>query len=428
MVDDRPLQYLDCLSMLATTIEAISEFETIPIEAAVGRYLADSIKAPLSRPPFHQAAMDGYAISSDAISRLPASFNIRSTLFSGRVNDDDLRSLAKDEAVRIFTGAPLPANADIVIAQEQALLEGGRLQLNTPLLKGQHCRWQGEEFARGQPIIAAKQRLGAAEVGLLASVGIGQCRVYRRCKIALFSTGAELMSPGLGPAQYLAEPYDNADKPPSTSRFKIFDANRYLLHALLTDASIEVLPFAPLADELPSLTHALLAASETADLVITSGGASVGDADLIYPFLAKQGQVSCRKVNIKPGKPFIVGSLNQTPFLGLAGNPAAAMIAYLMLGQAIVIQRAGGQYQRPQPQWVAADFTLQKSSRRREFLRATVDRRVSPATIQLSPHQGSASLLAMTQSDGLVEIEESIEQIQLGQHLPFYPFETLMKY
>ena len=374
--------------------------EYVAVGKALGRVLAEPLRAPFEVPAWDNSAMDGYALRA---ADLPAAGGCLP--LAGRIAAGDAASqaLPAGHAVRIFTGAPLPPGADTVVAQEHCRLEGGQLWL-PPVKGGEHVRKRGEEVAAGALVLAAGQRLRAQELGLLASFGVARVAVYRRLRVGLLSSGNELREPGevLQPGQ-------------------IHNANRYSLAGVLESLGLEVHDYEIMADELAASRDALSLAASEWDLLITSGGVSVGEEDHLKQAIRELGELHLWRLAIQPGKPLAFGSVGGKPWIGLPGNPAAALITALVVARPFLLRAQGCLSVLPQPLRMPAGFAWTKPNARRQYLRARLQEQDGQLRVCLHPQQGSAMLTSACWADGLavIDVGSTLEQGDLLDYLPF---------
>ncbi len=391
----------------AAAVTPVAERATLPLAEADGCVLAGDVVAPLPLPPFANAAVDGYALRHADLApvqdtRMPV---------LGRVAAGAAAPLLSGAgAVRIFTGAPVPAGADSIAMQEHVRREGEEIVLAPGLRPGAHIRPAGEDVAEGATVFAAGHRLRPQDVGLLAALGIGHVAVLRRPRVALFSTGDELTEPG--------QPLPGA---------AIYDANRAMLRALLRRAGAEPVDLGILRDDRGRLAQRLGEAARDCDLVMTSGGVSVGEEDHVKAAVAVQGALDLWRIAIKPGKPVAFGRIGSTPFIGLPGNPVAVFVTFALLARP-VIARLAGTACPPLPRLaVRLGFAHRKQPGRREFLRVSLTAGADGGWIaHRHPGIGAGSLVSLAQSDGLVELAEEIREAAEGSLQPFLPYAELL--
>lgn len=360
-VDDRAPSGETLLSVaqgrqrILDAVEVIDGVEYVPLLDAPGRVLAATVVSPVDVPPFANSAMDGYALRSADCNGSGVRLTVIGSCFAGAPFAAELQA---GQCVRIMTGAPLPAGADAVVMQEQVTREdtGIRLQTHQPGA-GEHVRYAGEDTRCGDVVLDAGTRLGAAEVGLLASVGVAGVQVRRRLRVAFFSTGNELTSVGnpLAPGQ-------------------IYDCNRYTLHALLAQAGLECHDLGAIADDREAVRAAFRRAGAIADLVLTSGGVSVGEADYVTETLGELGEIDFWRMAMKPGKPLAFGRLQGARFFGLPGNPVSVMATFYQFVLPAIRKMMGEKPHTPLVLQVRSGETLQKAPGRAEFQRGILRR------------------------------------------------------
>ena len=373
----------DALKTLLAHATPLGRTETVSLLAADGRVLARAETSPLSVPALDNAAMDGWALrAADAAEGavLPVSQRIA----AGQVG----QPLAAGSAARIFTGAPVPDGADTVVQQEhtEALDGGARVRLLKPVKLGQHVRRAGEDVQRGAEVLRAGERLTPAAIGMAASLGLAQLEVAHRPRVALLCSGDELREPGsIAPA----------DMPAGA----IFNSNRYTLHLLLRRLGCEVQDAGSIPDAPGATVQALSRAAESADLIITSGGVSVGEEDHIRAAVQQLGELHFWRLAIKPGKPFAFGRVRGAHFIGLPGNPVSSYVTFLLLVRPFVLRLAGVEHVAPPALTLRAAFDW-KAGSRREFLRV---RRNAAGEVERFANQGSGVLTSLHWADGLLD-------------------------
>jgi molybdopterin molybdotransferase len=391
----------EAIAQLLAQAPPVPSTEVIPLGQAAGRVIAEELFSPLDLPGWDNSAMDGYALRAADVPEQGGYLVLAGRIAAGHSSDVPLQA---GQTVRIFTGAPLPPGADSVVPQERCRVYGQRIWC-PPLRLGEHVRKRGEELQRGQSLLRVGQRLRAQEVGLLASAGIPWVKVYRPLRVCLLSSGDELREPGesLAPGQ-------------------IYNSNRHLVTALLRGWGVEVLDYGVMADALAASRDALILASSECDLLLTTGGVSVGEEDHLKQAIQELGRVDFWRLAIQPGKPLAFGEVAGKPWIGLPGNPSAALITTLVVVRPFLLRAQGVERVLPVPIQVPAGFEWSTPNKRRQYLRA----RLSPGVdgqlrAVLHPQQSSAMLTAACWADGLVIVEP--EQLLLKDApVPFLSF------
>ncbi|WP_417702383.1 gephyrin-like molybdotransferase Glp [Pseudomonas sp.] len=378
--------------------------EWVPLGMALGKTLAEPVHALRPMPAWDNSAMDGYALRA---SDLPAEGGCLP--LAGRIAAGDVASevLPHGHAVRIFTGAPLPDGADSVVPQELARLEGEGVWL-APCHLGDHVRRRGEEYERGARVLEAGQHLRAPELGLLASLGIPEVAVRRRLRVGLLSSGNELREPGesLRPGQ-------------------IYNANCYSLFGALRAWGVEVGDCGVLVDELSASRDALSLAASEWDVLITSGGVSVGEEDHLKQAVRDLGELHLWRLAIQPGKPFAFGHVCGTPWIGLPGNPVAALLTLLVIARPFLLAAQGRREVLPRALPVAAGFDWPKANTRRQYLRARLEGSDDGLLVVPHAHQGSAMLTGMCWAEGLAVVEAG-RTLVAGETVGFLLLDSLL--
>ena len=390
------------LENLLDRARGVTETETVAISAALGRVLATPQTSSITVPPLDNSAMDGYAVRLADVAKPGVSLPVSQRIQAGAVG----QPMTAGTAARIFTGAPVPLGADAVLMQEDCIAEGEKVVINKLPRPGENIRRAGEDIETGAQILAAGTRFNAAEMGLAASVGLADVPVFKRLKVACFFTGDELVTPGapLAPGQ-------------------IYNSNRYTLTGLVNDLGCELIDLGIVPDTLEATEAALTRAAREADVIVTSGGVSVGEADYVKTAVEKLGQVEMWKVAMKPGKPVVYGQVGNADFIGLPGNPVSAFVTFCLFVRPFLLKRMGVADVLYRAFAVQADFAWSKPGARREFLRA----RLQPnGKLALFPNQSSGVLTSCAWADGLVDLEIG-ETVQPGGWVRFIPFSELLK-
>ncbi len=384
--------------------EPLSERERLPLAQGLDRILAEPVQSHIAVPSWDNSAMDGYAVRASEIPPEGAELRISQRIPAGTAGDP----LEPGTAARIFTGAPIPPGADTVVIQEICRPAGEKVWIPGDLKVGANIRRTGEDIQAGAQILPAGTRLAPQHLGLAASVGVAQVSVYRRLRVAVFSSGDELVMPG----QPLAPG-------------KIYNSNRFLLAGLLQRLGCEVMDLGTVEDNLEATKRTLGEAAERADLVLATGGVSVGEEDHVKPAVEAMGSLDLWKLAIRPGKPLAFGHIGarRTPFIGHPGNPVSLFVTFCLLTRPFVQRQQGMQGDlSPKALSVRADFDWPKAGKRREFLRARLVRDAQgQAWVQAYPSRSSAVLSSVVWADGLAVIPEGCT-FQRGDRLDFIPF------
>ncbi|MCP2071311.1 UNVERIFIED_ORG: molybdopterin molybdotransferase [Pseudomonas lini] len=384
------------LEMAAAT--PIVQRERLPLAAAQGRVLAEDLVSTLDLPPWPNSAMDGYALRLADWNGEPLQVSQR--IFAGQAPEP----LAVGTCARIFTGAPVPAGADCVEMQENVVVESDqRVRFIESMVSGQNIRPQGQETTVGEQVLSAGTRLGPIELGLAASLGCASLEVVRKVRVAVLSTGDELIEPGsvLGPGQ-------------------IYNSNRVLLCGWLQRLGCEVVDAGILPDDLPT-TRERLAQLSDVDLILSTGGVSVGEADFLGIALREEGELALWKLAIKPGKPLTFGHFRGVPVIGLPGNPASTLVTFALLARPYLLRRQGVQSVAPLKFTVPAGFVWPKAGGRREYLRG----RMENGRAIIYRNQSSGVLRSAAWAEGLVEVLEGQTLVE-GDQVGFIPLSEVL--
>ena len=401
------LSFDDALAQLLAAVSPVEEIRRVPLEAAAGRILAENQRSTVAVPPLDNSAMDGYAVRAADVTAEGVCLPVSQRIPAGTVGTP----LHAGTAARIFTGAPVPAGADAVIMQERCEHGEGGVVLNQVPRVGENIRRRGEDIAVDAEILRAGTRLRAQDVALAASAGLPELPVLRRVRVGVFFTGDELVQPG--------EPL-----PPGA----IYNSNRYALRALLEGLGCEVRDLGSVPDRFDATRDALKRAAAENDLIVTSGGVSVGEEDHVKPAVEAEGRLDLWKLAIKPGKPLAFGEVNKPEggkawFIGLPGNPVSAFVTFLMLVRPFLLKLQGASALN------AARFTLpagfdwpRPDPKRTEFLRARIG---TNGQLELFPNQGSGVVTSLCWGDGLV-VNAPGQAITRGDAVTFIPFSELL--
>jgi len=396
------------LDMLCRKTVALPVTETVPLAAALGRFLAADLVAARAVPPHDNSAVDGYAVfHGDLVPEAETVLPVGGRAAAGHPLG---RPARRGEAIRIFTGAPMPDGFDTVMMQEDCTAMEGCVRLRPGIRQGANRRRTGEDVTAGTTVIGAGRRLRAQEIGLAASLGLADLIVFRRLRVAVFSTGDELREPG-------ATLPDGA----------IYDANRHVIAALLRGLGCAVSDLGIQPDRPAAIRDALADAATGHDLVITSGGMSTGDEDHVKAAVEALGVLHFWRLAIKPGRPVALGQIGRVPFMGLPGNPVAVMVTFLTLARPLILRLAGAAEIMPRSWRVRAGFDYRKKAERREYIRARLESDGAGGWIARKfPRDGAGILTSMVESDGLVVLGEDLTRLEAGGEVDFLPFREVL--
>ena len=392
----------EALDFLLSAARPVAGVEKIPTLEANGRVLASAVVSGMNVPGHDNTQMDGYAVRAADCASGDATLTVTQRIPAGHVG----QPLLPGCAARIFTGALIPEGADAVVMQEQCEAKDGLVTIRHTPKAGEWIRRTGEDISVGSVILAAGTRLRSQELGLAASVGMAELNVRRKLRVAVFFTGDELAMPGepLAPGA-------------------IYNSNRFTLRALLENLGCEVRDFGIVPDSLDATRSVLRQAADGNDLIITSGGVSVGEEDHIKPAVEAEGKLNMWQIAVKPGKPLAFGEVGQAFFIGLPGNPVSSFVTFLLFVRPFLLRLQGADVPaQPRGMLVRADFNWPKADRRNEFLRAKLNEK---GGLDLFPNQGSAVLTSTVWGDGLVDNPPG-NPIAAGDAVRFIPFSELM--
>ena len=405
-----PMMSVDeAVGIIAARVTAVHDVETVPLAQADGRILAGDILAPLPLPPFTNSAVDGYAVRSrDLPQGEERAFVVTGRVAAGASADS---AIPPGHAVRIFTGAPMPDGADTVFMQEDVRIDAaGRVVLPAGLKPGANVRPAGEDIAAGYAALKAGRRLRPQDVALAAAFGLTHVDVVRRIRVAVFSTGNEIVSPG-------------TPRAPS----QLFDSNRFMLMAMLARLGCEVSDLGIVRDDRASLADGLKKVADSHDLILTTGGVSTGEEDHVKASVESAGSLVLWRMAIKPGRPVAMGIIGGTPFIGLPGNPVASFVTFVHVVRPTILALAGAAQAPLVPMPVRAAFAYRKKIGRREYVRVTL-RNGDDGALEATkfPREGAGLLSSLVDTDGLVELGEETTQVQPGQTVGFLSYASLI--
>jgi molybdopterin molybdotransferase len=400
--------------ILRERVMPVAEIETVPLNAAYGRVMANDILAPIDLPPFDNSAVDGYAVRAADLDRNSETrLAVTERVTAGTA---PARALAAGAAIRIFTGAPMPAGADTVFMQEDVRRDGETVLVPPGLAAGANRRLAGEDVRAGAVLLPAGRRLAAQHVALAAAVGLTQLPVRRRIRVAVLSTGDEIVEPG-------------SPRPGAA----LFDANRYLLAGLLAGLGAQATDLGIVRDDPQRLARAIAAAAREHDLVLTSGGVSTGEADHVRSAVESIGRLVFWRVAVKPGRPVAMGVIpgsrpgSSAAFVGLPGNPAAVFVTFARVVRPLLARLAGAEPIPLVALPVRSTFAHRKKKGRREYVRVAL-RRGPDGVIEAvkHPQEGAGVITSLTETDGLVELLEDTTQIAPGASVGFLSYAALV--
>ena len=394
----------DALAQLARVLPVVAEPEEIGLDAAHGRILAEDVGVRGDVPPHDNSAVDGFAVYFDDLA--PGTETVLPVVGRAAAGHPYPKAQRRGEAVRIFTGAPMPAGPDTVMMQEDCRVTHGAVVIRPGISRGANRRFRGEDLEAGTVALEAGRRLRAQDVGIAAAAGHRTLSVYRPLRAAVFSTGDEICDPGVA-------------RPDG----KIFDSNRFALSAALAGMGCRVSDLGILEDDRDRIGTALHAASADHDVLVTSGGVSTGGEDHVRGAVEDNGSLHVWRLAIKPGRPVALGQVGQVPFIGLPGNPVAAMVTFLRIARPLLLRLAGATETEPRLFRVRSGFDYTKKRDRREYVRVRLEADTGGALIaRRFPREGAGILSSMVYADGLVELPETVVAVSRGDPVDYLPF------
>lgn len=390
------------------SINSITDTETVPIRDALNRVVAEDIYSSINVPSHTNSAMDGYAIRGDEIpNESNKQFKLIGTAWAGRPY---LGDVGDSECVRIMTGAAMPANTDTVVMQEHVQVNDDLITIDSKQTANQNVRQAGEDIAAGNLVFKPGKLLNPSDIGLIASLGIGEINVFRKLRAAFFSTGDELVSIGT--------PLEVG---------QIYDSNRYTLWSMLTRIGVEINDLGVIRDTPEAVEAAFLKASDNADIVITSGGVSVGDADFVKETLEKLGEVNFWKVAMKPGRPLAFGKINDAYFFGLPGNPVSVMVTFYIFVQAAIEKMMGHEPKTRIQIQAISNSELRKRPGRVEYQRGTYHlNEHNDYVVTKTGEQGSGILRSMSDANCFIFLPMDSNGISKGDKVEIWPFDSFV--
>jgi molybdopterin molybdotransferase len=396
----------EALAFLLGQVKPITHRETLILNEALGRVLAEPVKSQIDVPPWDNSAMDGFAINSKDLQSGESRLQVAQRIPAGSVG----RPLEPGTAARIFTGAPVPKGADAVVIQEVCRTEGEEVVVTQRPLIGANIRKAGEDILQGEEILSAGIKLEAPHLGLAASVGVARLPVYRRLKVAVFSSGDELVMPG-----------------EELKSGQIYNSNQFTLNGMLQRFGCEVIQLGIVEDTFEATCEALTRGAEEADLVLASGGVSVGDEDHVKPAVEHLGSLALWKIASRPGKPLAFGYVGETPFMGMPGNPVSLFVTFSLFARPFILRMQGisGEV-RPTPIPAIAGFEKAATDKRQEYARGRMElNEQGQAIIRLYPNRSSSVLSSVVWANGLAVLPP-LTAIKPGDPVDFIPYSELM--
>jgi molybdopterin molybdotransferase len=394
---------------LSRLVTPVTETEKVGVFDALGRVLARDLVSPISVPPHDNSAMDGFAFDGAQLAQGALQLEVVGTALAGKAWQGEVRA---GQCVKIMTGAIMPAGLDTVVPQEfTKILADSRVEIPAGLLQpGDNRRHKGEDLMEGRPALQAGERLGPAACGLVASLGIAQVEVFRRLRVAYFSTGDEILSLG---------------EPPREGA--VYDSNRYTVHGLLTRLGCEVIDLGVVRDEPALLEQAFRDAASRADAIITSGGVSVGEADFTKAMMKKLGDVAFWKIAMRPGRPMAVGRIGDSVLFGLPGNPVAVMVTFLAFVRPALLRMMGAPAAAPLYLKARSAEAMRKKPGRTEYQRGTVSRTPDGGLeVRTTGNQGSGVLSSMVQANGLIVLHHAQGNVAPGDEVDVMVFDGVI--
>jgi molybdopterin molybdotransferase len=405
-----PLMAVDeALSIITSRLTPVEGVEIVTLGKADGRTLAADVIAPIDIPSFKNSAVDGYAVRGEDV---PASgeraFAIQDRVAAGASARE---AIQPGHAIRIFTGAPMPVGADTVYMQEDVeVAKDGAVLLPSGLARGANVRLAGEDIPQGSTALPKGRRMRPQDVALAAALGLTELMVRRQPRVAVFSTGNEVVAPG-----------------EERTAAQLFDSNRTMLSAMLRRLGCEVIDLGILRDDQAALAAALKQAAQNCDLILTTGGVSTGEEDHVRAAIETIGSLVLWRMAIKPGRPVAMGVIGGTPFIGLPGNPVAGFVTFTYVVQPAILALAGTSFTPPVPLRVRAEFDYRKKAGRREYIRVTLKRGSDGFYEAVKfPREGAGLLSSLVQTDGLAELGEDVSSVKPGDMLNFLPYSSLL--
>ncbi|EKS28808.1 Molybdopterin molybdenumtransferase [Afipia felis] len=398
----------EALAIITSRLTPVEDIESVEVSSADGRTLAADVIAPINIPSFMNSAVDGYAVRGEDV---PVGgereFKVQNRVTAGAIANEVIRP---GHVIRIFTGAPMPPGADTVYMQEDVEVGDGTVLLPPGLEPGANVRLAGEDISQGSIALSKGKRMRPQDVALAAALGLTELAVRRRPRVAVFSTGNEVVAPG-----------------EERAAAQLFDSNRTMLSAMLLRLGCEVMDLGILRDDRAMLAAALKQAAQRCDLILTTGGVSTGEEDHVRAAIEIIGSLVFWRMAIKPGRPVAMGVIDGTPFIGLPGNPVAGFVTFTYVVRPAILALAGTSPIPLVPLRVRAAFDYRKKAGRREYIRVALKQGDAGFFDAVKfPREGAGLLSSLVQTDGLVELEETVSSIKPGDLLNFLPYSSLL--
>jgi len=392
---------------IRSLVKPLDAWQRCPIRESLNRVLHDDIISPITVPAHNNSAMDGYAINSQDLSNLPVQLKQVGIAFAGQPFTGDIKA---GECIRIMTGAVVPAQCDTIAMQEQVEVDGETIIIHRNHPKGDHVRYAGEDIKTGDIVLDPGRRIRPSDLGLIASLGIAEVNVKRRLRVAFFSTGDELKSIG-----------------DSLAIGQIYDSNRYTLYGMLKRLDVDLLDMGVVPDDKATLRQTLKSAAEQADVVITTGGVSVGDADYVKEILAELGKVNFWKIAMRPGRPLAFGQINNALFFGLPGNPVSVMVTFYQFVTPALRQLMGETEQQSLTLQVNCTDAIRKRPGRFEYQRGVLSTNAEGLTqVSTTGGQGSGILHSMSTANCFILLDEQCDGLPANSPVTVQPFAGLI--
>ena len=409
MFSDSLMSADDALSFLIDSASVTAMTEAVSLDGSLGRILASDIHSTINVPGFDNSAMDGYtiALNDNQVAQENLSFDVVDRIAAGSTGND----LKIGNAARIFTGAPIPNGANTVVMQEECTLSEDKSQITVKraINLNENIRPTGNDILKDNVILSSGRQIKPQDISLAASVGVGELVVFKKIKVGVFFTGDELVEPGnpLTPG-------------------KIYNSNRYALVALLKQVGCDVINLGNIEDKLDATCEALEALESQCDLIMTTGGVSVGEEDHVKPAVEKLGELNLWKIRMKPGKPLAYGKVKQTPFIGLPGNPVSSFVTFCIFSLPFIKKMQGNSNYESKILKVKTNFDCKRAKPRREYARVRIDHSTETPLANLFPKQGSDVMSSVVWADGIVEIPENTT-FETGTILNYYSMSELTR-